>query len=383
MRRGGAEEVARRSLEEIGQAVSEEAAKRHLDAHRPLQAPAEKTLPRAQALRLVEKLTVRQRAIVELVYRVRALSAEQLGLLFHLQGNKAAALTAANRDLRKLVRSDLVYRVYLEHLPGAGPRPRQEVPALYYLARQARPHIKETTGRWPQKREEWVDVVGDLDEWQAPYELWLHSQVPSLLYPQLEAGDEAGVRVAEIGGWQVRFDAANWFDGRFVSFRIDDPMHQHRRLRADGLAAFGLISPKGRGALIPVLYYRDQQTRPADRYAERLHAHAAIPRTTELSAAFAGLPLGIHVPALVVCDSPARVAELAEATRRLLLPPQTPVLACDVTTAANHGLSASCWRPLFRRDPDTVQPVNLIEGLASGATHEARIAPDARLRPAS
>jgi hypothetical protein len=374
---GGEEAVAAASIENLEDPVDAECARRHCVEHRPLQAPARKTLGRAEALAQIERLSPRVQAILELCFRVRALGSEELAALFYMSGNEAAARRGCARDLRKLVNRDLLYRAHLEHLPGEGPRPRTDTPPLFFLGRQARPFIEERYGRWPRKREEWVNEVTDLEQWRAPYELWLRTLPAFLLFSQMQVTDEVGVREAEIDGWRLRFDAANWFDERFARLRFEDPMRQHRRLRGDGLAALGLTGVDGRSALIPFLYYRDLEIRPPERYLERLHAHAAIPRIEDLHQRFPQIPAGTPLPALVICESPARVHALAEASRRLLLPPQTPVLAADRTTVTGHGLSASCWQLLFRPDPPA--PTTLIGALTSGATGRAGMAPTLQL----
>lgn len=152
-------------LEEKGAnlGLSPEEIQAHMKKHRSPQPPH----PRLWRARdySADDLSERERSILLLLWRGQPLSSEDLALL--LLGPKKSDRSQMDRTLRSLLAKQMIYRLFLEHLPGPGARPKRS-PALYMLGKSSRVVLKKKL----RKRKDWFESLDDFPSWQDPYRSW-------------------------------------------------------------------------------------------------------------------------------------------------------------------------------------------------------------------
>lgn len=347
-------ELARKLL---GDGAGEREVRRHMDSHRPRQAPAPRDATReGQKLRLSE----RKLAILDFASRFRGFTSDVIAAaLYWPSGGTEKQLRAAENNallsLRWLFARDLLYRLYPEHLEG--PRLRRLPPPSFFLGARAlavlgRGHdvVRGSASTLPSRE--------DVMRWQRD------AEVLALMFSRLPLSSAYGRRHAFADdGTVIELDLANVYDRRWAQFRFSDPLKLSSRVRAGMICAFRVRTPQGRQALVPVLIYRDRGISPAEKLAAELRAQYGLMRSGELARRFPQLPATSAPVTLILAETPKRTKELVEATQGSA---QAPLPAfCGLLGAASSApLAEQRWLRLTdpRRGSAT-----LVELLAESA----------------
>lgn len=347
----------------LGLQLDERACRRHFEYHRPRQAPPRKRWRKARALEAAAKLTERQRALVDLCFRVPALGAKEIGQALYWTGNPERLLSAeksAARDLRRLMSSDIIFRAYLENLPGPGAKP-DEISGLYFLGANGRAYV-EQLHRVEVERDDWVGEDADLGTWAEVYET--HRSHRSIAALQRQLPGEMGHRYAQLGVTTVSWDLRDWLDGRFLRRRFKDPLNEATRLRPTGAAALTLTQGSER-FVVPFAYYHDDSQRRLELLLKDIYAHNALARSGELGEMLPGVAAHLPLPALVITSDVSRAQRLLrEARSHAAVGHGKPPLAlvCDEKTVASSGLAGEVWVPLFGDGSErVVMPAALLQ----------------------
>ena len=318
----------------------------HFARHRPRQGQGQK-LTAAEALEAANKLTSRRQAVLALLFRCPGMSVRQISDLIYLGENPGSALPSALRDLRYLQRRGFLFQVFLEQIPGGGPRTSSGHPGLWFPGRHSRPFFRQIQGRAARLGKEWWSGVGDWDSWQEAYQCWQRAEDRALLLSQLPLLGR-GYR----GGAGMRVDWAGIYDHDQASFRFPDPLLGMTRFRAESV--LGVSVAEG---TVPIFLQHDRGSRPLEDVADQASRLAALHRSGELEGRF-DLPAGARSLLLLLTDSPDRVIGLRSYGRRVTVAGDSPALVCDTRTAAG-GLERECWQPLFSEGPS----ISLLHGL--------------------
>lgn len=333
---------------ELGLEVDERDARAHFQYHRPRQARPRKRWRSEKALQVSSALTARQRALVDLTFRVPGLSAKTIGAALYWTGDPerlVAAEKAALRDIRRLMADDIVFRCYLENLSGAGARP-DEISGLYFLGANGRAYV-ERLHSIEIERDEWVAEDSDLGDWPDVYAR--HRGHESLAAFLRQLPGEMGRRYAAIGnGLRVSWEAGDWLDGRLLGRRFKDPLNEASRLRAAGFAMLRVHTAAGQQFPLPFLYYHDDAARRSELLLDDLLAQRALARSGELRGMLPGIPSHIPLPAVVITSSFSRTKNLIGASHSRQGGDMV-ALVCDEHGVDGGGLTNACWQPLFER----------------------------------
>lgn len=341
--------------------VEEKTVKQHYWRHRPRQGPPRR-LPGREAMRLWQRMPDRRRQVVSLLCRAPGMSARQVADLCYLGQKPQTAMPAALRDLRILQKQGFLFQVFLEHLPGGGPRPAG-APGLYFPGVQARISMQLEKGSPGKRRHDWWDRTGDWKSWTEAWDHWQRAEIRNLIFGQLPILG-SGFR----GRPGLRVDWAGIYDRRRASFLFQDPLLGRTRFQADGL--IGMSTNEG---TVPVFIQMDRLSLPVDEVVRRAAALAALHRSGQLDERF-DLPAGARALLLVISDSAERVPLLRRRAGHLTVAGDSPVLVSDRHTA-QLGLDQDLWQPLFSDS----EPISLIYGLR-GLSHWPQLDPGQSLR---
>lgn len=160
----------------------------HMEKHRSPQPRRPGPWRARQYEKAARKLSQRQKNILRLLRGGGGLSAAQLTSFLFAEPQKSEH-SKVGQDLRILLRSQFVYRLFLEHLPGEGPRP-PKTPALYFLGKSARVVLETPI----QKRKDWFEEIGDFQSWNGPYETWRKNERASLVASSFGEARPQGLR---------------------------------------------------------------------------------------------------------------------------------------------------------------------------------------------
>jgi len=241
-------ERALREGESLG--VSEEEIRRHMDKHRSAQPPHPK-IWRANNYS-AEGLSKREKEILFLLHRGAPLSSEDLALL--LLGREKTDRVKIDKALRSLLSQQMVYRLFLEHLPGSGTRPRG-TPALYLLGKSARVVFQKKL----RKKKDWFESLDDFPSWRDPYRLWQKNSRAAEIF------SASGLQLLPGGLLKEQ------------SFLFHDPLLGKTRFRPEGCL---LVSEAEQRFLIFLI--RDKPMQPPERAIEEASRFAALQRSGAL-----------------------------------------------------------------------------------------------------
>lgn len=293
----------------LGVEPSERELRRHMDKHRPRQAPAPRDAARKdQKIRLSE----RKLAIIDFASRFRGFTAELIAAsLYWPNDGTERQLQAAERNallsLRYLFARDLLYRIYPESLDG--PRLRRLPPPSFFLGARAlavldgeHDVVRGSASTLPSR--------DDVMRWQRD------SEILTQLFTKLPLSSAYGRRHAfGHDGAVVELDLRNIYDRRWAQIRFSDPLKLSSRVRAGALCAFRVRAPEGHQALVPAFLYRDRGISAPEKVADELRAQLGLLRSGELVRRFPQLPASSTPVTLIIAETPDRAKQLVEATQ--------------------------------------------------------------------
>lgn len=345
--------------------VDPEVVLRHMEGHRPLQAPVEGRVVAADCLAECEQMSERRQQILLLLARCPGMSADQISALLYENGNRDAALRSALRDLRQLLYSGMAYRLFVEQVTGGGPRRRRGIPALFFPGRRAKAWIGKQTG---QKRGRgYRQSPADWKDWREPFEDWRRAEAAALFYRQMPVL-EGVLRQVRLGENILSVHPGALESMPRAGLRFDDPLQGKTRMRVDALLGVG-FQAGGLSRSVPVFVFCDRSTRPAAEVVQNARKLAGLHRSGLLSEKWA-LPHGARSLLLILTEDPGRAAELQRLGKGLTVAPDSPVFTADRHTAES-GLSRPCWRPVFQDGKpvyitEAIGPVLRAPGIAAG-----------------
>jgi len=348
-----------KAAEAEGFSITKRQLRAHFEYHRPRQARPHKRWRQAKALTKAEMLTNRQRAILDLCFRVPALGGDTIGMLLYWNGQEDKLLSAdkaALRNIRTLMKNDFIFRSYLENISGGGNRP-DKISGMYFLGANGRAYV-EQQHQLTVSAKEWAQTDKELSPWTSVYHTYQSNQLISELIRQLP-GDDNGRWLADSRGRRISLPPENWLGTEAGKIKFKDPINKATKIEPAGLLAPVLTQPDGQTYLLPFFYHHDSGSGRLDKLLLELQSHHALARAGELRTHFPQFQHGT-IPVLLFSS---RSREVLEASQAVPTMPgdTTPIYIVD-TAAINVLTQRSCYRMFYRpRIGDTIEPLSLLD----------------------
>jgi hypothetical protein len=366
----GYSQVVQIAEEELGLIINERDVRKHFEYHRPRQAKPAKRLRYKKASQLINKLTVRQKQIIDLIFRVPGLSALEIGVMIYWSGEAdkiVAAEKAALRNLRRLQRLDMIFRCYLENLPGTGYRP-EKAQGIYFLNSNGRHYIENNYQlRITSTEERFSDQ--DFKNW---FEAWSKYKQHSIFSRIIkEMPGEMNNRYLLLNeNVKLCFSSNNWLDVDNLRLTFKDPIRQARTLKISGLAALTLTvsdptNQRKNNFLLPFFYLVDDKSRRMDYLIEDLMTPFALARSGEIQKVLPEYPDPFQpLPTIVIVTETERLRSLERELRKTTNPRKGTILLSDQYSFAK-ALTESIWTDPFQKSQLQNKPnkINLIQYL--------------------
>lgn len=325
----GPEKGARYASLQLGERVSPEEIKRHLQNHAAEQPPY-KAKPKKTCIEMAESVSDRERDLLLFLERFPAADLETLALAFFDSGNRNSALRSANRSTSKLMQQDLLYRLYMRSLPGSGPRPKPDPSPFYFLGGASAAWIKQTTGERPRKSS-LVKERDQFSEWQQAWSLWKRGEALRILLRLLQPLSP-GIR----GLGETSLSPSEVWSGLAIPGTTKDPLLGQFRLRPD--AVVGIHTPVG---TTPLMIWGENKSKSGKQIAGDISKAGAIAR----SGAVQQLLPGAQAPvALFWTSGVERVNEIFSAINPTIIGAQRAIAADTKTAIARPD--GDVWRDL-------------------------------------
>lgn len=285
---------------------------RHFRSHLVEQPAPAGPMRRLEMLALVDRLAPRLQAVIDLIYRVRLVSASQVAEFLYRRAGEQPDLSRARADLAALSRSHLVYRYYPpKPFPGwAASEP------LWLLGRNSLPWLE---ARYPKRAsgEHYVTMARQVGR-NALFHDWRANDLCLEIGRQAEASPQQ----LDEGSARVRLALQNWWGPRHLGLGFHDRVNaRERELIPDGFVCLSVDAPVEQPSLpgswqLPLFVEFDRGSRPMGEVVDQLLAYHWLALSGAAGRRFPQLAIpGYSVPVLMIFRLPERVAL---ARRRLL-----------------------------------------------------------------
>lgn len=365
---------------------------RHFRHHLVEQPAPPGTLRRQEMLALVERLVPRLQAVIDLIYRVRLVSGDQVADLLYRGPDGAPDSRRARRDLEALAREHLIYRYYPAK-PFEGWSAKEP---LWLLGRNSLPWLEV---RYPKRAsgEHYVTMARQVGR-NSLFHDWRANDLC------LEIGRQAQASAHPLAEGQaaVRFATSNWWGPRHLVLGFHDRTNaREREVIPDGFISLAVTAPAGATTLpaswqLPMFVEFDRGSRPLGEVVDQLLAYHWLALSGAAGRRFPQLAIpGYAVPVLMIFRLPDRVREgrrrLLERAAELGLTDGTPILLVSERDLLEGLFEAErityAWDrnqdrrwPLLRILQQTARPLVESRRLTGQAT--LRIEPDGARREA-
>lgn len=298
--------------ERLGIEVSAAEVSRHFLRHRVEQPAPAGPLRKSRAYARTERLAPRFQALIDVIFRVRALSTRQIVQLFYERAGRAPRLAteAARRDLSALARADMLYRFY----PEKGYAGLKADDPLWFLGRDAAAWL-EVRYEKPLTSEHYITMAKQVRPGMLDHDLCANA----VFIAFSRAATSIGEIIMGSSSVRVALHPSNWLGPRQLALSFADRVNGRERIMIpDGFCAIALRGGPGgpQGTLLPLFYEYDRGSRPVKDVCEQLLAYHWLALAGAAARRFPELDVeGYSVPVVMVLREARRIANLQRRLR--------------------------------------------------------------------
>ena len=361
---GGNHARASETIENIDDFVLRE----HFKYHRSVQPAPKKQSLHKDNLKKAKRKGSRAQKIIILCARVPALSSSQLAEIFYWNGKKdqlSAARSACYRQLRWLLYSDMLYRLY----PTKSARPKKangaKAIAIYFLGRGGVALVEDREKNKLDQRQ-WITGINQVGEDWRLRERQENNEIVASLVNKIRQNNAVDIQDARA---TLTFSPLNWYADRRMRWTFKDPIEGNVRLYLGGLSAFGITFPeKKASSLLPFTYLYDSGSVKIETISRDLINYGSLERNSVMQQVCPDFPPGFVPVLLVVCNNARRCEELRKQCQKSEKTTSNKplIIVTDKATFYQHGLRGKIWLYLWdKQKTPTLYP--LIETLLRGS----------------